>query len=153
MKITGSCLCQAVKYQLNDAEFHKSSNCHCVNCRKTHGAAFGTYLPVRKGEFCWLQGEDKVSRYVSSPHTYRCFCSVCGSPLVAFDGKKSALSPWARLMGILDCVLNIICTSVARRPGMRSAILCRSMICAAHIRNHRPPGRMNRTNAVAIIKR
>ena len=88
MKITGSCLCQAVKYQLNDAEFHKSSNCHCVNCRKTHGAAFGTYLPVRKGEFCWLQGEDKVSRYVSSPHTYRCFCSVCGSPPVAFDGKK-----------------------------------------------------------------
>lgn len=87
MDITGSCLCQSIKYQVSNTEFHQSANCHCGNCRKTHGAAFGTYAPVRTGEFRWLQGEDKVTRYVSSPHTYRCFCSVCGSPLAAFDGK------------------------------------------------------------------
>lgn len=87
MTIKGSCLCQGVKYELRNAEFHPAANCYCINCRKTHGAAFGTYLPISKGDFQWTQGEDLVNRYVSSPHTYRCFCSVCGSPLAAFDGK------------------------------------------------------------------
>ena len=88
MTITGGCLCQRVRYQLSNAEVHQPANCHCSNCRKTHGAAFGTYVPIRKGDFRWLQGENEVARYVSSPHTYRCFCSVCGSPLAAFDGKN-----------------------------------------------------------------
>lgn len=87
MSIKGSCLCQGVKYELKDAEFYPVANCYCGNCRKTHGAAFGTYLPIRKGDFRWVEGEDLVHRYVSSPHTYRCFCSVCGSPLAAFDGS------------------------------------------------------------------
>ena len=88
MTIKGSCLCQAVKYQLSNSEYRQSSNCHCLNCRKTHGAAFGSYVPVNKGDFRWLQGEELITRFESSAHTYRCFCSVCGSPLAAFDGKN-----------------------------------------------------------------
>ena len=88
MKIEGSCLCQAVKYQLTDGEFFPISNCHCNNCRKAQSAAFGTYLPIRKGDFSWVQGEELVSSFESSAKTYRCFCSVCGSQLVAFDDKE-----------------------------------------------------------------
>jgi len=88
MNINGSCLCQAVSYEVTNAAFRQSAHCHCVNCRKTHGAAFGTYAPVNDGEFRWLKGEELVSRYESSAHTYRCFCSKCGSPLAAFDGIK-----------------------------------------------------------------
>lgn len=88
MKISGSCLCQAVKYQLDNAEFLPIAHCHCPNCRKTHGAAFGTYVPVKQADFCWLQGEEQVSRFESSANTYRCFCSRCGSPLLAFDNDE-----------------------------------------------------------------
>ncbi len=88
MNIKGSCLCQSVKYELQNATLHEIANCHCPNCRKTHGAAFGTYIPVREGEFRWIQGEELVTRFESSANTYRCFCSLCGSPMAAYDGKN-----------------------------------------------------------------
>ncbi len=87
MTINGSCLCQSVQYQLSNEKLHRISNCHCPNCRKTHGAAFGTYVPVREGDFCWTEGEEFVTYFESSPNTYRCFCRVCGTPLAAYDGK------------------------------------------------------------------
>jgi hypothetical protein len=88
MTIKGSCLCQAVKYEVEDAELFPVSNCHCVNCRKTHAAAFGTYVAFKNAEFRWTQGADLVTHFESSPNTYRCFCSICGSPLAALDGKE-----------------------------------------------------------------
>ena len=88
MTIKGSCLCQAVKYEVHDGEFFPVSNCHCENCRKTHGAAFGTYVAFKNADFRWTEGAELVTQYESSPLTYRCFCSICGSPLAAFDDKK-----------------------------------------------------------------
>ncbi|NKB35755.1 MAG: GFA family protein [Gammaproteobacteria bacterium] len=87
MTIKGSCLCQSVKYELSDAEFYPVTNCHCPNCRKVSGVAYGTYLAVKQAKFRWLMGEDLVTKYESSPETYRSFCSRCGSPLAAFDGE------------------------------------------------------------------
>lgn len=88
MSIVGSCLCQSIKYELSEAEFFPVENCHCENCRKTAGAAFGTYLAVNNADFKWLEGEALLTKYESSPLTYRCFCSRCGSPLVAYDDKE-----------------------------------------------------------------
>jgi ADP-ribosyl-[dinitrogen reductase] hydrolase len=33
--------------------------------------------------FRWIKGEDRLSRYESSPGKFRYFCSVCGSHLMA----------------------------------------------------------------------
>lgn len=88
MNLEGSCLCQSVKYRLTDAEIYPVSNCHCNNCRKAQAAAFGTYVAFHKGEFTWLQGEELVTHFESSPNTDRSFCSVCGSQLAAFDNKE-----------------------------------------------------------------
>jgi ADP-ribosyl-[dinitrogen reductase] hydrolase len=33
--------------------------------------------------FRWLSGEEKVARFESSPGKFRCFCSLCGSHLIA----------------------------------------------------------------------
>ena len=88
MTIKGSCLCQAVKYEVNNAELFPISNCHCENCRKSHSSAFGSYVAFKSADFKWLEGEDLVTHFESSPLTYRCFCSVCGSPLAAFDDKE-----------------------------------------------------------------
>ena|SRR5215831_10611024 len=57
-------------------------NCHCSKCRKQHGAAFRSRARVRVEDFRWLQGEELVSYYESSPGFHRGFCSRCGSPIV-----------------------------------------------------------------------
>jgi len=64
MTICGSCLCGGVQYEilgeLSDAAF-----CHCSMCRRTLGAAFGTYARVDADEFRWLSGEGLIATYES----------------------------------------------------------------------------------------
>ncbi|WP_315727627.1 GFA family protein [Bradyrhizobium sp. SZCCHNS2015] len=84
--IRGSCLCGRVKYRINGA-LSRALNCHCSMCRKVQGAAFRSRASAKAEQFEWLQGEDVVTFYESSPGTHRGFCSVCGSPILSkFDG-------------------------------------------------------------------
>jgi hypothetical protein len=83
--VRGSCLCGRVKYQI-DGKLSGALNCHCSMCRKAHGAAFRGRVSVRVEDFHWVQGEDVLTYYESSPGNHRGFCSVCGSPLLSkFD--------------------------------------------------------------------
>ena len=50
MMLTGSCLCGSVAYEV-DAPAGPIVHCHCSTCRKTHGAAFSTVMPVAAGVF------------------------------------------------------------------------------------------------------
>jgi len=75
--IRGSCLCGGVRYQFEGKAF-LFNHCHCVQCRKSHGAAFASNLHLKPEQFQWLAGESLVSRYESSPGCKRSFCSVCG---------------------------------------------------------------------------
>jgi hypothetical protein len=77
----GSCLCGGVKFAISGPVSHLL-NCHCSKCRKQHGAAFRSRARVRVEDFRWLQGEELVSYYESSPGFHRGFCSRCGSPIV-----------------------------------------------------------------------
>jgi hypothetical protein len=79
--IRGSCLCGGVKYEIN-GPILGAANCHCTMCRKQHGAAFRSRARVKATDFRWLQGDELVKFYESSPGTHRGFCSVCGSPVV-----------------------------------------------------------------------
>lgn len=89
MKIEGSCLCKKVRYSMNTAS-ENIDHCHCTFCQKAHGAAFSSYVePVTPENFTWLEGEELLSKYDSSSHSARLFCSKCGSSLVAWiDGGK-----------------------------------------------------------------
>jgi hypothetical protein len=84
MSIRGSCLCGAIKYQVEQDGFGKVVNCHCSMCRKATGAAFRTRVAVATTAFQWLAGEELLSRYESSPGEARTFCSVCGATLPTF---------------------------------------------------------------------
>ena len=87
--IRGSCLCGGVRYQITGA-LSRALNCHCSMCRKAQGAAFRSRASVRAAEFEWVQGEDLVTFYESSPGNHRGFCRVCGSPIVSkFDAHTS----------------------------------------------------------------
>lgn len=76
----GSCLCQAVKYEVAAIE-PLMSHCHCSMCRKFHGAAFATYGEALKNNFRWTSGVENLSNYLAENGTSRQFCKVCGSSL------------------------------------------------------------------------
>ena len=77
--IQGSCLCGAVKFQIDESEILMMNNCHCSRCRKATGSAFGSFVFLAAKDFEWLSGKDNVQGYQSSPHLERAFCKTCGS--------------------------------------------------------------------------
>jgi hypothetical protein len=59
--------------------------CHCNRCRKASGSAFLAAIGVRRSEFRYLRGREKVRTFdmpiVQAPPAYRsAFCGRCGSP-------------------------------------------------------------------------
>lgn len=55
------------------------SHCHCSMCRKSHGALFATYFKAK--DIKYIEGENDIANYASSPGFARAFCKHCGSPL------------------------------------------------------------------------
>ena len=97
--LAGSCLCGAVRYEIT-GPLTGALNCHCSMCRKAHGAAFRSRARVKSTDFRWLQGEELLTWYESSPGTHRGFCSVCGAKLLSrFDRNPSA---YGLPLGTLD---------------------------------------------------
>lgn len=76
----GSCLCGGVRYRL-DAEISELACCHCQQCRKAQGSAFGSNAPVRRSDFRLIRGEELLKSFESSSGKLRVFCGRCGSPL------------------------------------------------------------------------
>lgn len=77
--IKGSCLCGGISFEINQDKILIMNNCHCTNCRKVTGAAYGTFIQVAPEDFSWLSGEQLVSTYESTPGNHRAFCKTCGS--------------------------------------------------------------------------
>ena len=75
---SGSCLCGAVSFELDDSGIVASIGCYCANCRKVSGSQYGVYLQVRRASFRWRSGEDQTVAYESSPGNRRAFCRTCG---------------------------------------------------------------------------
>ena len=97
--IRGSCLCGAVAFEIAKPPTI-IEHCHCSMCRKSHGAAFATDAVVDREDFRWARGEEDVTRYESSPGTFRCFCRGCGSRLVIVPGEYPRFM--AVYLGVLD---------------------------------------------------
>jgi hypothetical protein len=76
----GSCCCGRVRYRMQ-GPFGTFSHCHCTDCRKTHGAAFATYIGVERARFGFLSGEGELAGHVTDTGTRRNFCRRCGSTL------------------------------------------------------------------------
>jgi len=78
MPKSGSCLCGAVPYQIEDAPAECGA-CHCGMCRRWSGGVYlGLHVPAGKATFT---GEDRLTIYRSSDWAERGFCSTCGSNL------------------------------------------------------------------------
>jgi hypothetical protein len=117
MALRGSCLCGGIKFEIT-APLLGASNCHCTMCRKQQGAAFRSRARVPKSDFKWLQGEDLVTFYESTPGTFRGFCRVCGSPIV---NKFSAGTPVAERDPNAPSRYGIALALLDDDPGVRPA--------------------------------
>jgi len=86
----GSCFCGKVRYRVT-GPLGSMSNCHCTDCRKSHGAAFSTYVDVPRRQFTFQQGEDELQTYKAESGAKRSFCRTCGSVVICFvDSDKES---------------------------------------------------------------
>lgn len=79
-KRTGGCQCGAIRYEITGAP-KRTVVCHCMDCQRQSGAAFGMTLVVAEDDFRIVQGE--VKTYASKSETGRdklgAFCPDCGT--------------------------------------------------------------------------
>lgn len=80
--LNGSCACGALRYEVDQLDM-PIQNCHCHTCRKTHAAPFAPTAGVLRAHFRWLEGQEQLTSYESSPGKLRHFCARCGSHLMA----------------------------------------------------------------------
>lgn len=79
-KITGSCLCGAVRYTV-DGPFKTAANCHCGICRKTLGSAFQTLAFADEAKFQITAGREQLVAYRVTERAVKHFCGTCGTPV------------------------------------------------------------------------
>ena len=98
--LKGSCACGTVRYEIRGALHGPIVYCHCWRCRKHSGSSFGTTVGVRADDLVFIEGEDLLSFWESSPGVRRFFASCCGSPIYK-SGNEAAEYLGFRL-GTLD---------------------------------------------------
>lgn len=81
-----SCLCGAIEFEVEPIA-GKIYNCHCTQCRKSHGAAFATQALARGETLRFLKGEKLITEYTGHGGI-RAFCSRCGSRLMNYASDK-----------------------------------------------------------------
>ncbi|MCA9706328.1 MAG: GFA family protein [Myxococcales bacterium] len=82
----GGCLCGAVRFEIT-LPSKWCAHCHCAMCRRAHGAAFVTWFGVQEDRFALTEGEHALTRFASSAHAWRGFCSTCGTTML-FGGER-----------------------------------------------------------------
>ncbi|MBV1867151.1 MAG: GFA family protein [Marinosulfonomonas sp.] len=95
-KFTGSCLCGDIKFTAV-GQPHRVGICHCLDCRKHHGALFyaSAVFPLVA---VTINGETR-------DYAGRCFCPRCGSSVFAHSGDEIELH-----LGSLDAANQLVPT-------------------------------------------
>lgn len=84
---TGRCLCGGVSYRITGPRRH-IVNCHCENCRRTHGH-IAAYTAVAIDDLELIEQSTLQWYHDTSPDTYRGFCNRCGASLF-WDARDAA---------------------------------------------------------------
>jgi hypothetical protein len=99
-KITGSCLCGLVSFEVED-DFHQLNFCHCKQCQRATGSAHASNLFADPDNIRWTTGIEHVKRFdVPGRSISNAFCAECGSglPYVSKTGT-SLVVPTGTLNG------------------------------------------------------
>ncbi len=87
-ELKGGCLCGAVRYRIT-AEPVTSTVCHCRDCQRFTGSAFGALVYVPK-EALTIEGTMKTFTSLggSGKPMLRHFCPECGSSIAQEPGTR-----------------------------------------------------------------
>jgi hypothetical protein len=101
LKLTGGCLCGAVRYELSGPEQIEFS-CHCRECQYVSGGAPSHLIVMRSENVAITKGEPKEYWTISAKgrRVARLFCAECGVPL--FDKNEKLPQYLAVKVGSLD---------------------------------------------------
>ena len=79
-KYTGGCQCGEVRYEVVGTP-RKLIVCHCTDCQRQSGSAFGMTLLVNEADFRLTQGEVKTFASTSAAGRAKlgAFCPQCGT--------------------------------------------------------------------------
>jgi hypothetical protein len=99
--LTGSCLCRAIRYEVN-VPITELRACHCKDCQKASGTAGSVNAMIPSPAFRITQGTPKrFSATADSGRTLnRFFCGDCGSPL--FSRRELTPETTSLRVGTLD---------------------------------------------------
>jgi hypothetical protein len=96
----GGCACGKVRIDAR-GEPCRVGVCHCLTCRKLHGAPFSLYA-VFQVDAVTVDGD--VLAFASSEHGRRYFCAICGSQIYShysrpdeiyvYPGSFDEPAPW-----------------------------------------------------------
>ena len=89
------------------------AHCYCWSCRTSHASGLVTWIGFKRPQVRFLQGEDLLSDYLSSPGTHRRFCSRCGTRMT-FESEKGNWKDEVHLP------LALFVTGVDRAPSLNS---------------------------------
>lgn len=78
-RVTGGCLCGAVRFEVTGKPW-RVGICHCMDCRKHHGALFHASAIFPETAFS-VAGE-------TGAYEGRHFCPKCGSPVFGRSGDE-----------------------------------------------------------------
>jgi hypothetical protein len=79
-KFTGGCQCGNIRYEVVGAPKQLLA-CHCTDCQRQSGSAFGMTLVVNEADFRLTQGEPKTFASTSAAGRAKlgAFCPDCGT--------------------------------------------------------------------------
>src|SRR3569623_1754730 len=84
----GGCACGAVRF-IARGEPIRVANCHCMTCRKAHGAPFVAFV-IFADDAVTVTGP--LAEWRATPPYARCFCPTCGSRVLGRENGETELS-------------------------------------------------------------
>jgi hypothetical protein len=97
---TGGCQCGSVRYLLTTEPIRVGA-CHCEECQRQSGSAFGMFMPVKKDSLTVTGLTKRVTRIADSGNEVTgVFCPGCGVRI--YHALKSAPDILSLKPGTLD---------------------------------------------------
>jgi hypothetical protein len=90
-RITGGCLCGAVKFSL-ESRVKAFYLCHCEQCKRLTGSAFAANILTGIDNIEWHSGKRNISKYEHASREFsKSFCKQCGSALPVVNKTGTSL--------------------------------------------------------------
>jgi hypothetical protein len=90
---TGQCLCGAVRYKVSEAPLTVYA-CHCTDCQKRSGSAFGLSMWVRRSAIEVIKGDATLhsSMHSNGRQRFGRICAHCGTRLWSEPANRPELA-------------------------------------------------------------